>query len=128
MKRFTGTLRGNIFETPRHQWFKKGFEKTATLLLPDGKSDLVPLKINSRNLQMISPSFDKLAAGLEYREDEDTYFQPFSKTFECIDAWIVMNGETWGIQFTVGPTHRISNAVYWYYKNLEFTALFYCGI
>lgn len=115
----TGTLRGNIFETPGHHWFRKGFQKTAKRLLSDGKSELVTLKIDARNLQIIASSFDELVKSPENRNDEEKYFQPLSKTFECIDAWIVMNGETWGVQFTVGAKHRISSAVYWYYKNLN---------
>ena len=59
----------------------------------------------ARSLNIVSASIQNLRADLEYQTDESKYFQPLSTTFECIDAWVVIDGETWVIQFTVGAAH-----------------------
>jgi Cdc6-like AAA superfamily ATPase len=117
---FTGTLRGCVFEAPGHLWFRKGIlNQAAKLLLPDGKSEHVNLTICAKKVDIVATKLDEIMKNSEFRTDETKYFKPLSKTFECIDSWIIVNGETWGIQFTVATTHRISSAVYWYYKNLN---------
>ena len=117
---FTGTLRGNVFEASGHLWFRKGIiNQAAKRLLPDGNSELVDLTISAKKVDIVATNFEEIMNRSEFRTDETKYFEPLSKTFECIDSWVVINGETWGIQFTVGATHRISSAVYWYYKNLN---------
>ena len=42
-----------------------------------------------------------------------------SKTFECIDSWMVIDGEVWGFQFTVSAKHRITSELYWLFKILN---------
>jgi hypothetical protein len=51
--------------------------------------------------------------------EDKTYYKPKSKTFECIDSWMVINGEVWAFQFTVSKDHKISSALYWYFKHLN---------
>lgn len=77
------------------------------------------MNICAKKLVTVKAKFDEIMKKSKFRSDEDSYFQPESKTFECIDSWVVVDGETWGIQFTVGTTHRISSAIYWYYKHLN---------
>ena len=118
--KFPGTLRGNIYENLGHMWFRNGFRKMSKLLVPGGQSIDHLLTIAAKTLKFVSSSINELQTKSEYQTDESKYFQPLSKSFECIDAWVVINGETWGIKFTtVCAAHKISSAVYWFYQNLN---------
>jgi hypothetical protein len=113
------TLRGNVFEPFAHLFVQNGFEAKARLLNADGTSQEVNIKIEKRQKAVVSGNHAKLAENPEVRTNEQKYFQPLSKTFECIDSWIVKDRETWAFQMNIGSTPRISSALCWYYKNLN---------
>ncbi|KAI3656236.1 hypothetical protein MP638_001692 [Amoeboaphelidium occidentale] len=114
-----GSLRGNMFEPFAHLFIQNGFDAKARLLNADGTSQEVSVSFGRRQKAVVSGNHAKLAENPEVRTNEEKYFQPLSKTFECIDSWIVKDGETWAFQMNAGRTHRISSALCWYYKNLN---------
>jgi hypothetical protein len=114
-----GSLRGSIFEPFAHLYIQNGFEARARLLNADGTSQEVSISIPRREKSVVFGNYSEIAGDLELRSNEEKYFQPVSKTFECIDSWVVKDKETWAFQMTVGYTHKISTALYWYYKNLN---------
>jgi DNA polymerase III delta prime subunit len=107
----TGGLRGNLFEEIAHPILMKGGNFHCRLLIDQGVNKIKEIPSTKLNCVKDLSSSDL--------EKEGIYYKPISKNFECIDSWIVIDGETWGFQFTVSPKHRITSALYWYFKNLN---------
>lgn len=113
-----------MFETLAHFKLKSGGEFKIRELLPRNKKvpkiNLSHLKLAPSQLRVVKDNHAKIASALaDYRTAEHVYYKPTSKTFECIDAWTVLQGETWGFQYTVSQKHDISSAIYWYYQHLN---------
>ena len=103
-----GGLRGNLFENIGHLQLKRG-------------GLLQTRDLKTGNLTQVS--FGSLVLNCVDRSSIDTmswtpgfYYKPLSKTFECVDSWAMIDGELWGFQFSVSTEHKISSALYWYYK------------
>eukprot|EP00158_Paraphelidium_tribonemae_P007871 Partr_v1_DN28383_c2_g1_i2_m78400 putative crinkler (CRN) family protein len=116
---FTGTLRGNIFEPVAHRCVIRDMSIKGKELLPDGTSNPLTLNLRNRIVKFVTCRSQEFERNEMFKTDESSYFQPQSKTFECLDSWVVIDGETWGFQFTVGKSHRISSAIYWYHHYLN---------
>ena len=116
---YTGALRGNVFEPVAHQCIILGGNIIGKELLANGTSKPFELKLCKRTVQTVSGNYSDIPNHALYTTDETKYFKPLSRIFECLDSWIVINGETWGLQFTVGKSHRISSAIHWYYQYLK---------
>ena len=107
-----GGLRGNLFENIAHSGLKKGGSFSYRVLTDQGTPE--SLRIPSAELVPVTD-----ISSLENLREEGKYYKPRAKTFECIDSWIVMDGEAWGFQFTVSAKHRITSALYWFFKKLN---------
>jgi hypothetical protein len=116
---YVSSLRGHIFESLSHLTVSRGGNYVVKELYNGDNYRIFDLFIKEREVSLVSDSYDDIASNDSYRTNECAYFRPLSKTFECIDAWIFINGETWCFQYTVGKTHKISQAIYWYYQNLN---------
>jgi hypothetical protein len=116
---YAGTLRGNVFEPVAHQCIKRGGRFIGKELLTDGTCTPLTFTWSKRTSEIVSDSSRKLGQHDSYKTGGGKYFEPLAKNFECLDSWIVINGETWGLQFTVGSTHKFSSAIYWYFEKLN---------
>ena len=103
-----GTLRGSLFEGIGHsQIYSSGTFKLRDL---EASTELI-FVIPKLDLDIIATPYKATTWKVGY------YHKPISKNFECLDAWAMIDGELWGFQFTVSYSHKISSAIYWYYKN-----------
>jgi hypothetical protein len=109
-----GGLRGYLFEDIGHSILLKGGVFRIRALDNNGYAG--QKTIPAKELDIVADSMDTL--GTKVWTDQ-SYFKPLSKIFECIDSWMVINGETWGFQFTVSKSHKISTALYWLFENMN---------
>eukprot|EP00835_Amoeboradix_gromovi_P004494 NODE_353_length_10269_cov_0.284759.p2 type:complete len:583 gc:universal NODE_353_length_10269_cov_0.284759:4833-6581(+) len=104
-----GGLRGNLFKGIGHLQIKKGSFFCKSLESVDVTQTIEP-----------SCTSIKIVGQQDVTQSvwaPDIYYKPLSKIFECVDSWIMINGELWAFQFTVSHDHKISSALYWYFLN-----------
>ncbi|KAI3654554.1 hypothetical protein MP228_000608 [Amoeboaphelidium protococcarum] len=110
-----GGLRGHLFEDIGHAILRKGgCFCIRNLDSRDGNTEMKT--IPARDLTIVGGGIHTLRLS---NWIDQYYYKPVSKIFECIDSWMVMDGETWGFKFTVAPSHKISTSVYWLFENFN---------
>eukprot|EP00834_Sanchytrium_tribonematis_P001305 NODE_31_length_37178_cov_0.413576.p4 type:complete len:660 gc:universal NODE_31_length_37178_cov_0.413576:11630-13609(+) len=109
----TGGLRGNLHEQLGHIQLWKGDTFQCRNLKT---SNVFSFNFPSSTLLPISDNLSDLQA---MQWEENIYYKPISKCFECLDSFLVKEGELWGFQFISSKNHIITSALYWCWQNCD---------